>query len=204
MAVNIPQVPPYTGNVALRSNATTFPQDAEDQYTYLAVLSEDINAFSDAVNSIGTEFNDLADATRINADEAKASEDAALVSEQAASDSEIAAANSASSSSSSASSSLTSANASATSAIESSGFADDSAGSAQQSATSAAEAKLYRDQASEISGLDTVDEAVDLALDAKHFGVLSEAVAEAIRAQNKEQYAASGLSGEGVIAVVQL
>ncbi|AUR97931.1 hypothetical protein KNT80_gp18 [Vibrio phage 1.245.O._10N.261.54.C7] len=84
------------------------------------------------------------------------------------------------------------ANASAGSAIDSSNYANDSAGSAQQSATSAAEAKTYRDQAEEISGLDTVEEAVDLALDARHFGVLSEAEAEAIRADNEEECAASG------------
>ncbi|AUR97264.1 hypothetical protein NVP1238A_15 [Vibrio phage 1.238.A._10N.261.52.F10] len=90
------------------------------------------------------------------------------------------------------------ANASAGSAIDSSNYANDSAGSAQQSATSAAEAKTYRDQAEEISGLDTVEEAVDLALDARHFGVLSEAEAEAIRADNNEQFAASGFVHMGL------
>ena len=202
MPTNIDNVQDYTGNIALRSNASTFPQDAEDQYTYLAELSQDLNVTVNQMNTAISETSDNAISAEESKDAAKASEDAATISAAEAFDSEQAAANSASSSSSSASSSSSSANASATSALESSGFADDAEISAQQAAISATEAKTYRDQASEISGLDTVTEAVDLALSESYQYAMTKAEFFANAEQRKRESAGSGFLefGKGLVA----
>lgn len=51
MATQIPLVPNYAGDIALRSDAINFPKNAEDQYTYLALFSTDWNVTIQAMNT---------------------------------------------------------------------------------------------------------------------------------------------------------
>ena len=64
---NIPNVPNYSGNVALRSNPATFPPDAEAQYSYLAQVSVDLNETVDATNTLGAEIEAIGVEVEANA-----------------------------------------------------------------------------------------------------------------------------------------
>lgn len=68
MATNIPEVPGYTGDIALRSDPENFPQNAEDQYSYLATLSTGLNSTVTAMNTVATEAEQTALSASTSAD----------------------------------------------------------------------------------------------------------------------------------------
>ena len=85
MPTNIPLTPIYGGDIALRSDPVNFPQNAEDQYTYLATFSTDWNTTIALMNTAIGETNGYANnasASASNAEEsAGESASSALVSQ---------------------------------------------------------------------------------------------------------------------------
>lgn len=55
MATTIPQVPNFTGEIAQRTDPTTFAERADPQYAYQAQLSVDLNTTVDAINIVSSE-----------------------------------------------------------------------------------------------------------------------------------------------------